>query len=343
MSECVCCCQALSDVRCVVDHQCVEHESAAAVSDENVVSAVSIAQADELLAVLPQLSCLNVGESISMMASYAVYTLHTRCHTIRCDTGQQAAGAWVRGTTLAAELLLNSHYGSLRRRGVVMGAFVTRHTPAVFTVGLVTHGSARDLRLEASIEAFRGPHSLAQSNAELPLCATRRSATVRLWWEPRAERVTPRQVMAPMRVIVEQDCESLEQSHIFGYEAVSVFLCRPAASVLLGTTRKSLSGAWSSFTYKSTPPLHSRSLCRQKSLTAGGQFTSIETNCASGKLSDKVRAKLSAVLRFDDLSPTEVGEHLVGVELEAHPAYRPFVSSQYAHMPPFLVVTSGTA
>ncbi|RNF27300.1 uncharacterized protein Tco025E_00492 [Trypanosoma conorhini] len=281
---------------------------------------------------------LALRESVSMILSHADYTSLTRCHTVEGLTEERAVAFWEHATMFAAEHILNSASASLRRGTPVMGVFITRNAPADFAVGLITQGTLRDQRLQDALARFSAPHTLAKVHAELPLCAAHRAATLRLWWEPRAERVTPNRVMPPMKVIIEQQLR-LDEAQLSGYAAVSVFLCRPAAAQLCGSTRKLLIDAAAVAPEKTAAPAADRK--REKRKKRSAAFALDDPHGAARcreQEQEQQRRRRTVVLHFDDLSVLEEGEHLIGVEVERLPSYKAFVPALYGHLAPFLVV-----
>ncbi|ESL11395.1 hypothetical protein TRSC58_00855 [Trypanosoma rangeli SC58] len=279
---------------------------------------------------------LALRESVSMTLSHADYTSLTRCHTVEGLTKDQVILFWEHAAMFAAEHILNAASGSLRRGTPVIGVFITRNAPADFAVGLITQGTLRDQRLQDALTQFSRPHTLTKVHAELPLCAAHRAATLRLWWEPRAERVTPHRVMPPMKVILEQQQQGqLDETHLCGYVAVNVFLCRPAASQLCGSTRKLLSDAVAATFEKTTTHAADRIPDRRKKKAAA--FV-VDDPCDAARSREQGQVRRTVILHFDDLFVLEEGEHLIGVEVERLPSYKAFVPALYGHLAPFLVV-----
>ncbi|EKF33316.1 hypothetical protein MOQ_002822 [Trypanosoma cruzi marinkellei] len=280
---------------------------------------------------------LALHESISMTASDADYDSLTRCHIIETLTEDQVTFFWEHAVMFAAEHILSSSPVSLRRGKVVRGVFITRNAVADFSVGLITQGTWRDQRLQAAVSQFSGPHTLNKVYVELPLCAAYRAAKVRLWWEPRVERVTPHRVMPPVKVILDQQQqqEQVDKTKLCGYAAVNVFLCRPAASRLCGTTRKLLNGADGGTAGKAEVPAAEK---RRWDIKSKAAAFSIDDSQGAARCREQASWWRSVVLHFDDLFVLEEGEHLVGVEVERLPSYKAFIPALYGHLAPFLVV-----
>ncbi|ESS65041.1 hypothetical protein TCDM_06671 [Trypanosoma cruzi Dm28c] len=284
---------------------------------------------------------LALHESISMTASHADYDSLTRCHILETLTEDQVAFFWEHAVMFAAEHILNSFPVSSRRGKAVMGVFITRNAVAEFSVGLITQGTWRDQRLQEAVSQFSGPHTLNKVYAELPLCAAYRKAKVRLWWESRAERVTPYRVMPPVKVILEQQQqEHVDKTQLCGYAAVNVFLCRPAASTLCGTTRKLLNGADGGVAGKAVIPAAEK---RNGEINFKAAAFSFDDSHGAARCREQAPWRRSVVLHFDDLFVLEEGEHLVGVEVERLPSYKAFIPALYGHLAPFLVVTHENA
>ncbi|RNF01778.1 hypothetical protein TraAM80_06777 [Trypanosoma rangeli] len=325
-SEYMCACTELTEIRHVLglqEKQTITSNAAASVPSIHPAS-------------------LALRESVSMTLSHADYTSLTRCHTVERLTKDQVTLFWEHAAMFAAEHILNAASGSLRRGTPVMGVFITRNAPADFTVGLITQGTLRDQRLQDALAQFSSPHALARVHAELPLCAAHRAATLRLWWEPRAERVTPHRVMPPMKVILEQQQEhqyqqqgQLDETHLCGYVAVNVFLCRPAASQLCGSTRKLLNDAVAATFEKTTTHAADKISSRRKKKAAA--FV-VDDPHGAARSREQEQWRRTVVLHFDDLFVLEEGEHLIGVEVERLPSYKAFVPALYGHLAPFLVV-----
>ncbi|CBH18609.1 hypothetical protein, conserved [Trypanosoma brucei gambiense DAL972] len=306
-------CEKISDVFHTVEHHV--GKGAAAVPTSN-------ADDDNMSVLHRHLSALAHQESLSMMASYAGYTVQTRSHIAEDLSEKSAELLWKHAAHRAAASIFGTDRCTPRRRALVMGVYITRTSANYFTVGIVTQGDTRDARIRKAITTLSGTHKLTRLDSELQICAAHRSMSIRLWWEPRSDRVTPRSVMPPIRVILEREQQELSKTcvtYMTGYGAVNIFLCRPVASKLLGTTRKLLN----------TGECHPTE--DAAAWFDGRRFPS----CAK---ETQQRRRLTVVLHFNDLHPVEVGEHLVGVEVEPLPPFRPFVPSQYAHLPPFLVV-----
>lgn len=285
--------------------------------------------------VCPSAAALAPRESVSMTASHAQYTPLTRCHTVEEMTEEDAASFWRRAASFVAGQILEVTSGTLRRRTPVVGVFLMRAGAAEFTVGLITQGTARDPRLRTALSQFCGAHTLTKTYAELPLCAAHRAATLRLWWEPRTERVTPCRVMPPMKVILEEPHDPQPDGTQFGgYAAVNVFLSRPAASRLCGSTRRLLDGVGERIAPAATPNIVQK---QNNKKSKGAAFSAHD---AHGTVGSKAQGRQprTFVFRFDDLSVVEEGEHLIGVEVETLPSYKPFVPTLYGHLAPFLVV-----
>lgn len=290
--------------------------------------------ATQSLAVCPVATELVPRESLSMTASHAEYTSLTRCHTVEGLTGEQVTQFWQHAVVLAAKQIMNTVSGSLRRGGTpVVGVFLMRSGAAEFTVGLITQGTPRDVRLQDALLQFCDKYTLTKTYAELPLCAAHRAKALRLWWEPRTERVTPRRVMPPIKVILEEPLQPKQNITPFcGYAAVNVFLCRPAASRLCGSTRRLLGAAGCGATDKVELRV------TEKQDVRGAAFAEDDAQGASSSANVKGKQQRIVVFYFDDLYVVEEGEHLIGVQVETLPSYRAFIPALYGHLAPFLVV-----
>ncbi|KEG14317.1 hypothetical protein DQ04_00521020 [Trypanosoma grayi] len=338
-SEYICACECVSDVCGALGLPAEEAANGAASSASPAARSAA---------------ALALHEAVSMTASHAEYTPHTRCHTVEGLTEAQATPFWHRSVLLVAKWIFATVCGSLRRGASVVGVYLTRSGEAEFTVGLITQGTARDERLQDALLRFRGTHTLAKMHAELPLCAAHRAVALRLWWEPRTERVTPHHIMPPVKVILDEGKKRRKQQHngpqLNGYAAVNVFLCRPVASRLRGTTRKPLSCAGGNVAMRVTTTAKEKRCDKQPKVSAASVVAATTMAAAADPSriiehsnDPQERLQNAVVLYFDDLSVVEEGEHLVGVEVEAMPSYRAFVPALYGHLSPFLVVSRGDA
>nr|CCC96038.1 unnamed protein product [Trypanosoma congolense IL3000] len=312
-SECICVSQQITDTLHIVS-SCTTKVTATFPSN------TSTARSKSLL--LPPLASLEESESLSMMVSYAKYTARTRCHFAYGLSHEKAEDFWRKLAARTAENIFGSKLSAPRLKDLVMGVYITRSGSDSFTVGLVTQGTTRDPRVKKALSLLVGDQMSMSLDAELPICAAHRAMTVRLWWQPRTDRVTPRSVMPTIRVTLEKEqavTHGEEKQLMAGYDSVNVFLCRPVASKFLGTTRKLLDNG----------EYH----CAD--VDAEWQDKHEWAARAKGRRSGR---KVVVILYFSNLAVVEVGEHLVGVEVEASPSYTAFVPSQYAHLPPFLVV-----
>ncbi|ORC88248.1 uncharacterized protein TM35_000171200 [Trypanosoma theileri] len=344
-SEYLCTCEKLTDVLHILELP-EKHNITDTLTRTAETGAAGRATTSSMT-VVESAAQLSVHGAISMTASYADYTSRTRCHTVENLTIEQCISFWKRSVIFAAEFILSATNNAMRRSAVVVGVFMIRSDYSEFTVGIITQCATRDNRLQPILSQFCDHHMLTRVHAELPLCAAHRTTTMRLWWEPRTERVTPHRIMPPMKVILEQH-QKLQCNGIpcCGYGAVNVFLCRPMTSRLCGTTKKTL---------QSTNPDAFEKILLSTVDKGQGKGLKDDADAAilnsdflkdaaySSAVQKRQKLKLDrrqniVILHFDDLSVVEEGEHLIGVEVEALPSYRAFLPALYGHLAPFLVV-----
>ncbi|KAH9578884.1 hypothetical protein LSM04_006816 [Trypanosoma melophagium] len=347
-SEYICACEKLTDVLHTLELSEKHLTNTITGTASGAATEVETGAASSI-AVVESAAQLAVHGAISMTASYADYTARTRCHTVENLTIEQCVSFWKRSIIFAADLILSATNNATRRSAVVAGVFLIRSGYSEFTVGIITQCATRDHRLQSILSQFCDNHMLRRVHAELPICAVHRTTTMRLWWEPRTERVTPHRIMPPMKVILEQhhhkqQCNGVPCS---GYGAVNVFLSRPMTSRLCGKTKKMLS-CTNPDAFEKTPSLGVDKLQGKglKDDADAAILTSDFLNDAAytSAVQKREKPKLDrrqniVILHFDDLSVVEEGEHLIGVEVEALPSYRAFLPALYGHLAPFLVVS----
>ncbi|GET91561.1 hypothetical protein, conserved [Leishmania tarentolae] len=259
------------------------------------------------------------------------------------------------------------------------GVYVHRVTDNVFELGVVMHGGHRDSRLLCLLQCLSHwcQVALEHHSIALPICASLRSVSLRLWWMPQHTRVTPGSLLPPLKVFVEDGSCSFPTTTRSGtsgrdnvpegvcqvqldakveenafplfpsYDDIVLFLVRPVTSQLCGTDVLRLPHAFGEHIMRQQwgstgEAAGDRSVCPNDASEAQSDNGSAhQLFLHASEVQELVRLSNGAVratLVFADVRVTTVGEHLLAVEMQPKAEYRPFVPTLCAKLAPFLVV-----
>ncbi|KAG5494773.1 hypothetical protein JIQ42_02388 [Leishmania sp. Namibia] len=219
--------------------------------------------------------------------------------------------------------------------------------------------------------------SIEYRSVVLPICASLRSVSLHLCWMPQHGRVTPGSLLPPIKALVEQDwhcllaaaCDrvadhddapggahqapssaKLEENRVPlfpSYNDVALFLARPVASQLRGTDRLPLPHSFAEYIMGQEWGDSDKAAAHREAGPDGAPEAQNGHGCAhrpfhpaSGvqELLRLPNGAVQATVVFADTRVTTVGEHLLAAEMQPRAAYRPFVPTLCANVPPFLVV-----
>ncbi|KAK7199824.1 hypothetical protein NESM_000029600 [Novymonas esmeraldas] len=330
---------------------------------------------------------LPCGSYASMFAAAAEYSRRTRCFRAAAVTKDTILSTWTLLVHCAALCLLcptemdervqanysaaqggrkklrNLRHGRCGGTGAVdgtltcssaclSGVYVHRISDSAFEVGVVVDGAPHDPWLLRLLQCLRQwcLVSLDCSSVALPIGASLRSVSMRLWWTQQETRVTPGSLLPPITVIVEDRVRhpdgarrtrggggstgDADDALFSAYDEAVLFLARPVASQLLGTVALPLPRTISD------APSDSRGALQSTTNGNGRRRRFPPPPPVSGVQGAHLlsRGVVQATLMFADSAVAAVGEHLLAVELQPAPPYRPFVPTLCANLSPFLVV-----
>lgn len=208
---------------------------------------------------------LDIGQSLSLMASYAEFTIFTRAHLFDPISAAAASGVWERACSLTlyhfSTVPPQYAYGN---RGFpdIVGVVLERQDVDRYHIYVVIQCPVFDPSYPTSqaitvmlraYEFFLGL-PVAQRFLTLPICDGLRHVKLSVWWTPKNERIFPNDVLPVLRVILTKPLASsayeaargrsqmkkgcADDPLVFdGYSAVHIFLARPFHSTLGGTVR----------------------------------------------------------------------------------------------------------
>lgn len=259
------------------------------------------------------------------------------------------------------------------------GVYVHRVTDNAFELGVVMHGGHQDSRLLCLLQCLSHwcQVVIEHRSVVLPICASLRSVSLRLWWMPQHGRVTPGSLLPPLKAFVKEDrrgffaatrsgvaecddvpgevCQVQSSTRLEedafplfpSYDDIVLFLVRPVASQLRGTNILRLPHAFDEYVMGQ----HWGATDEAAEYRVAGPDEASEARYGNGcvhrlflrasGVQELVRLSNGAVqatLVFADARVTTVGEHLLAVEMRPSAAYRSFVPTLCAKVAPFLVV-----
>ncbi|CAG9580352.1 conserved hypothetical protein [Leishmania major strain Friedlin] len=259
------------------------------------------------------------------------------------------------------------------------GVYVHRVADNAFELGVVMHGGHQDSRLLCLLRCLSHWCQVVidHRSVVLPICASLRAVSLRLWWVPQHGRVTPGSLLPPLKAFVEEgrrsffaatrsgiaECDDvpggvcqvqsstrLEEDAfpLFpSYDDVVLFLVRPVASQLRGTNVLRLPHAFGEYVMDQQWGATNEAVEYRVAVPDDASEAGNDNGCAhrlflrTSGVRELVRLSNGAVqatLVFADARVTTVGEHLLAVEMRPKAAYRPFVPTLCAKVAPFLVV-----
>ncbi|KAG5470623.1 hypothetical protein LSCM1_01869 [Leishmania martiniquensis] len=345
---------------------------AVAVAKKDVLSSwVSLAHCAALCILLPRIMDEKVQFAMALRGNDASPDVATEAGDRGCIDSRRYCHKAYSGHTKPNVLARVSE--------AVRGVYVHRVADNDFELGVVMHGGHRDSRLLCLLQCLSHwcQVSIEQRSVVLPICASLRSVSLRLWWMPQRGRVTPGSLLPPIKALVEQGW-SRSFAATFGsataqgdapggayqapssargeentvplfpsYSDVVLFLVRPVASQLRGTNRLPLPHSFAE--YITAPKWGDTGEAAEyhEADSSGAPEAQEGNGCAhwsflptSGvqELLRLPNGAVQATVVFADTRVTTVGEHLLAVEMQPRPAYRPFVPTLCANVAPFLVV-----
>ncbi|CAM43034.2 conserved hypothetical protein [Leishmania braziliensis MHOM/BR/75/M2904] len=261
----------------------------------------------------------------------------------------------------------------------VRGVYVHRIAENAFELGVVMHGGHQDPRLLCLLQCLSHwcQVSIEHRSVVLPICASLRSVSLRLWWMPQHSRVTPGSLLPPIKALVEEDrrivltaksgdvaerddsswrtppgtlSAGLEEDTypLFpSYDDVALFLARPVASQLHGTNVLPLPHSFREYIMDREWSDTSKAAGYREAGPDDATEPRNVSGCAHRPFSPASGVKklvrlsngvVQATLVFAETRVSTVGEHLLAAEMQPKAAYRPFVPTLCANVAPFLVV-----
>jgi hypothetical protein len=161
--------------------------------------------------------------------------------------------------------------------------------------------------------------------AELPICAAHRSAKLSVWWHSVRDRIVPNAELPPILVQCHLPCAY--STAVF--DAVRLFVMRPADGVLRGTLQRSYA----------SPSCLENSHGKQQQQQQPSERASLVDRTNAFMSSLPCRSNSSRLqFVFDDLCISSLGEHLLCAGVTVSSEYLPFVGPLSYSIPPFRVI-----